>query len=121
MKNYSSKQAKACTISKKVKNIVYKRDKNGICIICHSNQGIPNAHFISRAKGGLGIEQNIVTLCKECHRLYDGVMRKEYRDLIHKYLLSKYPDLQIENLIYKKWNAWYKRFKGYTIDYTKNK
>ena len=103
MKNKSSKQSKACDIPRKVKEIVYARDK--YCIICHSNKGLPEAHFISRAKGGKGIEQNIVTLCRECHRLYDGVMRKEYRELIHNYLLKKYPDLQIENLIYKKWNA----------------
>ena len=102
MKNRTSKQSKACDILQKVKKKVYARDKR--CIICGSNKGLPNAHFISRAKGGKGIERNIVTLCNECHRLYDGVRRNEYREIIHAYLKSKYPDLKIEELRYK--NKW---------------
>ena len=48
-----SKRSKACDISPKVRQIVYDRD-GGCCIIC-GKQGIPNAHYISRAHGGLGV------------------------------------------------------------------
>lgn len=104
MKSRSSKLAKVCNISRKVKEIVYNRD-GGVCIVCGSNQGIPNAHFISRAHQGKGIEQNIVTLCPKCHHLYDNSKyRKEYYERIKAYLLKCYPDLDIESLRYK--NKW---------------
>lgn len=71
-----SKRTKACEIPMSVKQIVYERDK-GLCIIC-GKAGVPNAHFIRRSAGGLGIEQNIVTLCPICHHNYDnGNLRKE--------------------------------------------
>lgn len=31
--------------------------------MCGSSYAMPNAHYIARAQGGLGIEENIVTLC----------------------------------------------------------
>ena len=58
-----SKRAKALDISKQVKEIVFARDK-GKCVVCGNSYNVmPNAHYIPRSKGGLGIEQNIVTLC----------------------------------------------------------
>ncbi len=78
-------------ISKQTKNVVFERD-NGLCIIC-KKQGIPNAHYIRRSQMGLGIEQNIVTLCIKCHHDYDnGNKREEYGKLIKLYLDRKYPD-----------------------------
>ena len=50
-----SKRSKACDISPKVKKKVWERD-NHCCIICGSPYAMPNAHYISRAQGGLGIE-----------------------------------------------------------------
>lgn len=97
-----SKRSTACQIPKKVKEIVYERD-NGLCIIC-SRPGIPNAHYIRRSQGGLGIEQNVVTLCLDCHNDYDnGFYRESYGKKIHDYLESKYPNWNEEDLIYKKW------------------
>ena len=63
------RRTKALEIPQKVKRIVFERD-NGQCILCGA-PGLPEAHFIPRSKGGLGIEQNIVTLCRECHRRFD--------------------------------------------------
>ena len=74
-----SKRTKACDISKSVKDKVWLRDNNQ-CIICHNINAMPNAHFIRRSQGGLGIEENIVTLCFRCHHEFDnGKNAKYYR------------------------------------------
>lgn len=97
-----SKRSKACEIPKKVKEIVYERD-SGRCIVCGKN-GIPNAHYIRRSQGGLGIEQNIVTLCTKCHHDFDnGNMRQKIGKIIHDYLQSIYDDWDEKDLIYDKW------------------
>lgn len=99
-----SRRTKALDISQKVKKIVYERD-NGLCVIC-GRQGLPNSHYIRRSKGGLGIEQNIVTMCIECHHAYDNgndPVRRDYiKDKTRKYLLNHYIDWNEEKLIYKK-------------------
>ena len=97
-----SRQSKACDITKKVKDIVWERDEHH-CIICGSYQAMPNAHYIARSHGGLGIPQNIVTLCLECHHQYDnGKLHKEYKNIIQAYLKGKYDGWNEQNLIYKK-------------------
>lgn len=99
-----SKRAKACDIPKKVKDIVWERD-NHQCIICGSPQAMPNSHFIRRSQGGLGIEENIVTMCFRCHNMYDqGSDRRAIEAYTENYLKSKYPDWDRKNLTYKKWD-----------------
>ena len=103
MKPLSSKRAKACAISPGVKRIVYDRD-GGKCVYC-GRPGFPEAHFIPRSKGGLGIPENILTLCRECHDKYDhGVrlMREGMREFFEDYLKSHYPGWDEEKLIYHK-------------------
>jgi 5-methylcytosine-specific restriction endonuclease McrA len=98
-----SKRAKACDISKKVKDRVWERD-GGRCIICGSYQAMPNSHFIRRSQGGLGIEENIVTMCMDCHRQYDqGSHRRTIEAYTEMYLRSHYPDWDRSKLVYKKW------------------
>lgn len=99
-----SKRAKALDIPKKVKDIVWERD-NHRCIICGSNQAMPNSHFIRRSQGGLGnTEQNIVTMCMRCHRMYDhGSDRRAIEAFTENYLKNLYPDWSREKLYYKKW------------------
>lgn len=66
---------------------------------------MPNAHYISRAKGGLGIEENIVTLCIKCHNWYDFGTREEGEKIgkfLKTYLRYKYPDWDETMLVYKK-------------------
>lgn len=102
---YKSRRSKATAISKKVKDIVYERD-NGCCVVC-GKRGLPEAHYISRQRGGLGIEQNIVTLCRDCHHLYDfgdKTMKETIRYTIKEYLTMHYPDLNEKDLIFKKWS-----------------
>lgn len=99
-----SKRSKACDISQSVKEKVWQRD-NQHCVCCGSSFAMPNAHFISRANGGMGIEENIVTLCSVCHRNFDQTAnRPEYRDYIRAYLKSKYPNWDEKKLVYRKWN-----------------
>ena len=97
-----SKRAKACDITKKVKDIVWERDGHK-CIICGSYQAMPNSHYIRRSQGGLGIEENIVTMCQRCHYMYDqGGERESIASYTERYLRSKYPNWNPQNLIYKK-------------------
>jgi predicted CXXCH cytochrome family protein len=98
-----SRRAKACDIPQSVKMRVWERD-GGRCIICGNPHAAPNAHYIRRSQGGLGIEENIVTLCLECHEEYDnGSKRKEYGEKIRKYLKDHYPGWDESKLIYRKW------------------
>lgn len=98
-----SRRAKACDIPKKVKEIVWERD-NHQCIICGNHRAMPNSHFIRRSQGGLGIEENIVTMCMMCHSMYDQYIdRERMESYTEQYLRSKYPNWDKEKLIYKKW------------------
>ena len=104
-------RTKALAIPREVKKAVAERDScDGwpCCIIC----GIPaptadplafsNAHYISRAQGGLGIEKNILTLCPKCHRLFDGVGREEARPILRRFLRGHYDGWKEEDLYFKK-------------------
>ena len=97
-----SRRSKACDIPKKVKDRVWERD-NGRCVVCGDWRAMPNAHYINRAQGGLGIEQNIVTLCAKCHFSYDHTSeRPVMRERIKAYLKECYPDWNEADLYYKK-------------------
>lgn len=100
-----SKRTKALEISPAVKRHVYERD-NGCCVLCGSPNGLPNAHYIGRAQGGLGVEKNIVTLCPACHREYDqSAERKGIRAELREYLQSCYPEWDENDLIYRKYGG----------------
>ena len=97
-----SKRTKALQISPKVKAAVWERDK-GCCVFCGSPYAAPVAHFIARSHGGLGIEENILSLCQNCHRKYDqSTKRNEMRVFFRDYLQSKYPEWDETNLIYRR-------------------
>lgn len=103
MKPISSKRAKALAIPKAVKDAVYERD-NGLCIWC-GKPGLPEAHYIPRSKGGLGIEENILTLCRECHDEFDNGMwwkRERMREFFREYLSNHYDNWHEAKLIYYK-------------------
>lgn len=105
MNGQKNKRAKACDISRKVRLAVMERDQ-GVCVLCWQNNGVPNAHFISRAHGGKGIEENIVTLCLSCHDKYDHGIRADreiMRGRIREYLKDHYSDWNEDDLIYRKW------------------
>lgn len=102
MKRISSRRAKALEIPQSVKRRVWERD-GAQCILCGNREAMPNAHYISRAQGGLGVEQNVVTLCADCHRRYDQSTEREMlRKLIKRYLQIQYEDWNEEHLRYRK-------------------
>jgi hypothetical protein len=97
-----SKRSKACDISVATKRKVWERDGQR-CIICGNHNAIPNAHFIPRSKGGLGIEKNVVTLCQQCHFKFDQTDERLYiYAYIMNYLQKIYDYWSIDELIYKK-------------------
>ena len=107
MKRISTERAKATQISTKVKKAVYERD-NGLCVVCGA-PGAPNAHYIPRSAGGLGIEQNIVTLCRSCHDRFDfgdGETMAHIGDMIRSYLIEHYPEWDESKLTYRKYGDW---------------
>lgn len=93
---------KATRISKKVKERVFERD-NGKCVLC-GNPGLPEAHFIRRSDLGLGIEENVVTLCRNCHHKFDEEYDPRDREYIAGYLKTKYPDWDEKKLRYNKYS-----------------
>lgn len=103
-----SKRTKALEIPIEVKRKVAERD-GGCCIWCGKPApstnplAFSNAHYISRGQGGLGIEENILTLDWECHQKFDqSTERPKMKAFFREYLMSKYPEWSEEKLIYKK-------------------
>ena len=106
------KRTKALRISEETKDRVWERDR-GRCVWCaHTGNwsgwpGLPEAHFIPRSKSGRGIEENILTLCRPCHDLFDNGKaedRETMRIYFRKYLKSKYPDWDESKLIYRRFD-----------------
>lgn len=98
-----SNRTKATDIPPNVKKVVEERD-NHRCVFCGNPYAKGEMHYIRRSQGGLGIEQNLLTGCRECHYQFDEGQAKELlRERAKKYLKSIYPDWDEENLIYNKW------------------
>ena len=98
-----SARAKALDIPTKVKKRVWERDGQQ-CILCGNHEAMPNAHAIPRAQGGLGIEENVVTLCIRCHDALDhSTARKTLYAKVVAYLRGKYPDWDGIEKTYSKW------------------
>lgn len=106
------KDTKARDFDRKTKIAIMNRDRfDGwpCCVNCGAaapSDESPvwsNAHFISRAQGGLGIEENGLTLCTVCHRLYDQTEnRQRLREYFREYLKDHYPWWDEEKLVYQK-------------------
>lgn len=97
------KQTKATMIPKQVKTAVWARD-NCRCVVCREYVGIEYAssHVVRRARGGMGIIQNIVTHCREHHGLYDS-FDKYTVDRTIEHIKKHYPGWESEKVVYKKY------------------
>lgn len=106
IKGKKHKQTKEKEIPKEVKIAVWNRDKHK-CIFCGKVVDVfyANAHFIPRSAGGLGIEQNILTACDDCHREQDnGKNTNLYDKKAEKHLKGIYgANWDKKKLVYKKY------------------
>ena len=106
------KDTRARAIPKPVKIRVAERDSiDGwpCCVFCgrpSPDGGIEwsNAHYIARSQEGLGTkEENVLTLCPDCHRRYDqSTERSEMRGYFREYLMDHYPGWDEDDLVYRK-------------------
>ena len=104
------KDTKARDFDRKAKTAISERDCIAgwpCCVFCGAAAPEPlawsNAHFISRAQGGLGIPENGLTLCPGCHRQFDQTTdRKQMREFFREYLKERYDDWSEDALIYRK-------------------
>lgn len=104
VKCMASKRSKACDISPKVRKEVLERD-NHQCIICGANHGLQIAHYISRARGGLGKLENLATMCVSCHfQMDNGKYHNELQKAVREHLTAHYEDWNEKDLVYKKWS-----------------
>lgn len=98
-----SKQSKATSIPRQVKTEVWFRDGKR-CIICR--QFVPiqfaNSHVVKRSQGGLGIKENIVTHCLECHQKYDGMDNFTVKRT-YEYIEKIYEGWKRERVVYNKY------------------
>lgn len=96
-----SKRTKACEIKPEVRKAVEERDDH-LCIFC-GRWGRGEGHFVRRSQGGLGIEQNVITVCRKCHHEMDnGMNRVQYISYAESYLRDHYEDWNISDLVYHK-------------------
>lgn len=112
------RQTKLTAIPASVKAAVARRDCSGgrpaTCIIC-GVPGAPVAHCVRRSQGGMGVEQNIVTLCNECHYAHDEGLfmrrlcplgfetQQDVQEYVKDYLRGHYLGWTEESITYRKW------------------
>ena len=104
------KDTKARDFNRATKQAIAERDSiDGwpCCVYCGlaapTEIAWSNAHYIARSQGGLGIEQNGLTLCPDCHREYDQTTaRKTMRKFFREYLEMNYWNWNEEDLVYRK-------------------
>lgn len=96
------KRTEATKITLKVREEVMRRDGQR-CILCGSPNATPSCHFIKRSHMGMGKEQNIVTLCHDCHLKFDSSKQSIHvRAIIRDYLRGIYPHWNEYELKYRK-------------------
>jgi hypothetical protein len=105
------KDTKAQDFDRKAKIAISQRDSiDGwpCCVYCGaaapSELAYSNAHFIARSQGGLGIEENGLTLCTICHKRYDQTTdRIKMREFFREYLKARYPEWDESKLYFRRY------------------
>ena len=105
-------RTRATGITIRVKEEVAERDSfDGwpCCVLCgrpaptNNRLAFSCAHYINRAQGGLGAEENILTLCPACHFRFDQTTDREMlKPFFARYLKGHYPEWDEANLVYVK-------------------
>ena len=97
-------QTKFTQINTCTKHKVHERD-GGCCILCGMpvHWSLSNAHIVPRSKGGLGSEENVVTLCQPCHFTLDQTThRKALMSEVKEYIKQYYDEWSEEKVTYRK-------------------
>jgi hypothetical protein len=93
-----NKRTKALQFDKETTQAIFERDSFS-CIVCGSNQIDVKPHHIKfKSRGGMGVLQNGVTLCRHCHDKSHG----KVKDVSQKYMYELFT-LYIAR-IYGEWN-----------------
>lgn len=109
LKNLKIKMAYGTSITEDVRMTVRIRD-NGRCVFCGSDENVEHsAHYIPRSEGGMGIPENVVTLCNnksinKCHQKFDFGTDEEKQiigEKIEAHLKKHYPGWSREKVIKK--------------------
>ena len=67
-----------CPKNKRIVNKKLLKDKKRTCEICGKFRQTEKHHIKSKGSGGDDIEDNLIEVCRFCHRkIHDGVISKE--------------------------------------------
>ena len=62
--------------NKRIVNKKLLKDKKGICEICHTKGLTEKHHKKTKGSGGDDTEENLIEVCRKCHRLiHDGKIK----------------------------------------------
>jgi len=85
-------RTKSLDVSPKVRKAVYKRDSIDDypnCVTCGNPGYHDMSHIVKRSKSGLGIPENLINQCRECHEKMEsgdeGLMQRAQEHLKHYY------------------------------------
>ncbi len=86
-----------------IKKEVFDRDKNR-CALCSSKKFLELAHVIPFKKTYDKIPKELITLCKDCHKLFDSLNEFETKK-VFSYMANAYSGYEKEYRITSKYNS----------------
>lgn len=99
-----AKYTKKLLFSEEVRLKVWERAK-GRCEMCGNFYPVDYHHIYHRSQLGLGIEQNCILLCRQCHEEFHSHKMRDMRHKALEYLSQFYSEEELlrENLTFSKW------------------